>query len=114
MKFLATSILAVATAAIKLSDGSVDMAAMCGDAPDLSGGVTAAGVFGFADTDESGDISEGELAWAIACAKHWGFLSDAEAFATDLDAKEAAGDDNKLSVQEAEGIMDDVIARITN
>ena len=112
MKFLATSILAVATVAIKLSDDPLD--AICGNAPDLSGGVTAAGVFGFADFDESGEVDESELAGAIACAKHWGFLSDDEALATELDAAVAAGDDKKLSRQEAEGIMDDVIERITN
>ena len=111
MKLFATSILAVATAAIKLSDGS--LADECGAAPDVSQ-LTASQVFDFVNQDGSENIDQSELEGAIACAKHWGFLTDQEASDTVSEVAAAAGEDNQLSKTEAESVMDDIIARVKN
>ena len=102
MKFIAASLLALAAAAINLQDGPPPKCTIPKPSEEDAASATPADVFKAIDTDGSGDITESEGVAAMACAVEWGVLSIDEAIAVMEYLGSYTGDDDKLSVAEAE------------
>ena len=69
MKYYAASLLAVATAALKLKQG-------CPEKPDSA---TPEDVFALLDTDDSGALDDAERMQGLACLVEWGIYEQEEA-----------------------------------
>lgn len=108
MKFAAAALLAIAASAvqIKQEDGDLPFPAPdCPPKPDMEG-VSDAEIFAAVDADGSGEVDAQEGFNALYCMVEWGEMSRDEAEWLWHYLGEAAGEDELLSMEEAQAAID--------
>ena len=82
----------------------------CGPEPtkEQQDAATPEDVFDKIDADGSGDIDEAEGIFALGCAVEWEWITEEDADEMFKYLATAAGDDEKLSKDEAKKAMDDL------
>ena len=108
MKFAVAALLAIAATAVQIKQEDGDLpfpAPKCPPKPDMEG-ATDAEIFAAVDADESGEVDAQEGFNALYCMVEWGEMSRDEAEWLWHYLGEAAGEDELLSMEEAQAAMD--------